>query len=497
MKNYVISIDQGTSSTKCILVDRQGNIVCRISKKHVPVRRTEHCVEYDAEKIAEDVMDGIGELRAMVFPGEVAAVALSVQTGSFVLWRKSTGKALCNLISWQDMRGAEAVGLMDPETRKKAEKFGKSISPTSIPAKLYWMRENLPEFESLVQERDLRFGTVDSWLIHRLTGGKVHACNSCNASISRLYDMERDIWKEDLLSALGLPLFMMPEVLADDAVYGTYEISAQERIPVSGVMGDSAAALFGQGCFAEGDVKITYGTGASYLLNIGSKPLPPPEGIVLNVAWRTGKEKTYAWEGTVYYAGEALTRVGRKYRIPLCFDGSAQDVSAMAERREDNAGIYYIPPLCALGLKRTQEEDGEMVGYDGRKAPEDSPEIFVRAALESVGYQVRDIAEVLAQEGWEYPAAVVADGGGSRGRFQMQFQADILNLPVYCSKAEESSALGAALMAGIGVGLWRDGKEIQKIVEKAREGYIPRMPEKVREENYAGWRRVIEQRRKI
>lgn len=514
LKKYVISIDQGTSSTKCILMDRQGEIIHRISKKVTPIRRVGSYVEYDAEKIAEDVAEGIRELVTFVLAKEVACIGLSVQTGAFVLWRASTGRPVCPLISWQDARGKEALAWMDEETKKKLKPFRSSFSGTSIASKLYWMKKKRKEFEELAEAEDLRFGTVDSYLIHYLTKGQVHACNCCNASISRMYDMEAERFNIPLLEALGLPMSMMPEVLDDDGSYGTFAVSEETAIPIAGVMGDSAAALFGQGCFDEGKVKVTYGTGASFLMNIGKKAVSAPKGIVLNIVWKTEKEKIYAWEGTVYYAGAALERAGNKFGIPILYDGSDQDVVRMAESAGENGGVYFIPPLCVFGSRKAKEEGGLIARYTGvgeadalnaesrtekeadMYAAEGDTEIsrvqILRAAMESVGYQIRDIAELLAKEGWPLPERIVADGGGALNEFLMQFQADILNCEICLSSAEDASALGAAFMAGLGTGFWENTESLQGILRQKQKVYRPGMCEQKRKKNYEGWRYAVE-----
>lgn len=487
MERYIISIDQGTSSTKCILIGEDGRLLRRINHPHRQMHPAPGFVEHDPQEILRGIRDGIADLANQLPPGSVAAISLSVQTGAFLLWDAKTGCPLCNLIGWQDARGDSIVSQLEEAQIRKLRACGYTPNGRTIPMKLLWMKQNLPQFAALAAEDRLRFGTVDSWLVHSLTQGRVHACNSCNASITRLFSMERECWNKPLLDALGLPESMLPQVCADDAVYGTFE-AGFGPVPIAGVMGDSAAAMFGQCCLEPGAVKVTYGTGASYLLNIGSTPQRPPEGIVLNIGWKRGSTKCFVWEGTVFYAGAAMDYLRKNLQLPITFDGGASDASRLADTLEDNAGVYFVPAFTGLGVPNTGKGDG---GCFCGLRPQNTVAHFARAAMESVGYQIRDIAEVIAEAGQPLPKQLIADGGGSLSPFEMQFQADILHTPVICSSVEECSALGAAFMGGLGVGLWSSEEEIRRIPRQNRACYLPRMPEQQRRRNYDGWKKAV------
>lgn len=487
MERYIISIDQGTSSTKCILVGADGRLLRRVNYPHSLLYPAEGFVEHDPMEIAREVFDGIRLLTQQLPEGSVAAVALSVQTGAFLLWDAATGQPVCNLIGWQDARGERVLRVMEPSQLQQLCACAYEPNGRTIPMKLLWLKQNFPAFDKLAAEKCLRFGTVDCWLIYQLTQGRVHACNSCNAGISRLFDTEREQWNEPLIDALGLPVEMFPTVLPDDALYG--EVTAQcGLIPISGVMGDSAAAMFGQCCLTPGDVKITYGTGASYLLNIGSTPRKPPQGISLSIGWKRGESRCFVWEGTVFYAGAAMRYLQENLGLPIRFDGSENDATRLADSLSGNDGVYFVPAFTGLGVPHIGQGDGGCLC--GLRA-HNTVAHFARAAMESVCYQIRDIAEVIAQEGYARPNYVVADGGGSLSPFQMQFQADILPATVICSGVEEASALGAAFMAGLGTGVWHCEEELRAMLRQTRASYAPLMSETLRQQYYEGWKSAM------
>lgn len=487
MERYIISIDQGTSSTKCILISESGQLLRRVNHPHRQLHPAPGFVEHDPQEILRGILDGIHSLTDQLPADSVAAISLSVQTGAFLLWDAKTGRPLCNLIGWQDTRGDSIVCELEEEQIRKLRACGYTPSGRTIPMKLLWMKQKLPQFETLAAEKRLRFGTVDSWLVHSLTHGRVHACNSCNASITRLFCMEHERWNAPLLDALGLPESMLPEVYPDDAVYGEVETGCGS-VPIAGVMGDSAGAMFGQCCLEPGEVKVTYGTGASYLLNIGSTPQLPPEGIVLNIGWKRERKKCFVWEGTVFYAGAAMDYLRKNLKLPITFDGGASDASRLADSLKDNAGVYFVPSFTGLGVPDIGKGDG---GCFCGLRPQNTVAHFARAAMESVGYQIRDIAEVIAEAGYPLPKQLTADGGGSLSPFEMQFQADILHTPVICSSVEECSALGAAFMGGLGVGLWSSEEEIRRIPRQNRACYLPKMSEPQRRRNYDGWKKAV------
>lgn len=488
MERYILSIDQGTSSTKCLLVDRRGQTVRRASHAHRQLHPAQTFVEHDPEEIISGIQKAVSELTEGLPGGALALISLSVQTGAFVLWDAQTGKMVCNLIGWQDARGDALVRTMSETQQERLRRCGYTPNGRTIPMKLLWMKRNLPQWDALVAGGRLRFGTVDSYLLYMLTDGRVHACNNCNAGITRLYDMQTERWNEEVLQELGLPKEMFPKVLADDAIYGTCRWNGLS-VPISGVMGDSAAAMFGQGCFRQGDVKVSYGTGASYLLSLGENPQIPPEGIVLGVAWKRGQKRCFAWEGTVFYAGAAIDYLIKTLRLPITLDGGEQDAARLAQTLSDNGGVYYVPALTGLGVPNLGQGDG---GIICGLRPQSTLAHLARAALESVGYQVRDIAETIQAAGQKQPARFIVDGGGSRNTFTMQFQADILGIPVVCSEVEECSALGAAFMGGLACGVWSSTEELSELTHRPGKVYMPKMNSEMREQLYSGWRKSVE-----
>ncbi len=479
MDHYIISIDQGTSSTKCVLIRADGRIVRRINLTHRLLHPAVGFAEHDPQEIVCGIRSAIRELAEPLPSGSVAAISLSVQTGAFLLWDAESGEPLTKLIGWQDVRGEETVRQLDAAQRERLLALGYTPSGGTIPMKLLWLKQHLPQLRVPAAENRIRFGTVDSWLIHSLTQGRVHACNSCNASITRLFCMEQERWNTPLLECLGLPETMFPAVCPDDAVYGVVE-TGRGSVPICGVMGDSAAAMFGERCWTPGEVKVTYGTGASYLLNVGGELRSPPSGIVPNIGWKRENKRTFVWEGTVFYAGAAMDFLRKNLGLPITFDGGASDASVLASSLSDNGGVYFVPDFS-----------GRSGGLFCGLHPRNTVAHFARAAMESVGYQILDISEAIAAAGQPMPKQIIADGGGSLSAFEMQFQADLLKAPVLCNGVEECSALGAAFMGGLGVGLWRSEEELKRLPQTVRAVYRPNMSEQVRRKNYEGWKTAV------
>lgn len=481
-KQYIICVDQGTSSTKCLLLDRQGRIVKRLSYPHSSFFPGPQHVEQDGVEIGENTEKGIAALYEYAC-GDVAVVSMAVQTGAFILWDADTGEAVGRMNGWQDRRGAEILQEFTQEEKERLMAAGYTPSAHTIPMRLLWRLRREPETAELAAKGRLRFGTVDCWLLHRWTRGKVHACNFCNASMTRMFDLEHGCWNRALLEALGVPLEAMPQVLPDDAVYGTYDRDGIS-VPIGGVMGDSAAAMFGQGCYRPGDVKITYGTGASYLLHIGSEPKKPPQDMALTTIWNRSGVKAYAWEGTVSYAGAALSWLEKNLKIPVFAQG-AEGIASMLALAAGRERIYYIPAFTGLG---SVPAHGCILGLSAGTQVGD----LIRAALESTAFQVRDIAEKIRQyAGIGYPRQVAVDGGGSVNPYTMQFQADMLCCRVKCSGIEECSALGAAMMGGLSVGLYPSEEDLPQ--QKTNRGvYDPVMDSEERERAYRGWLEALE-----
>ena len=457
MDDFIISIDQSTSATKCVLFDAKMHAVSRRTYPHETVFGSNGHVEHDGEEIAGNVIAGIEEFIRTAGPGGVKAIALSVQTGAFILWDRMTGLPAAPMIGWQDGRAAESLALLTDQEKDRLRQAGYDPGSGGIPLKLFWLLRNSPRVRELDEQRRLAFGTVDSWLVWKLTGGSAHACNYCNACIARLYDAGKDCWNREVLEVLGIREEILPGVLRDDDIFGYY-LSGTERIPVTGIMGDSAAAMFGQRCLDTGDVKITYGTGASCLVNIGPEPIVPPPGLSLNTAWNTRSGRMFVWEGTVRYAGSILTWLIRSIGL----DVVPETAAALAVKAGEDSTACLVPSFGS-------PEGAVFAGLTLQSTAAD----MVRAALECVCFDIAGIMESVKEHRIELPARITVDGGGSRNSFEMQFQADLLGIPLCRSSLEEGSVTGAAWMAGLAAGLFAGPDALPPPVPAVGQGLSP------------------------
>lgn len=488
-ERYVLALDQGTTSSRAILFDSQGNMLGMVNQEFPQIYPKPGWVEHDPYDILESQLSVAKKLlrNLNIEPQQIAAIGITNQRETTIVWDKRTGKPVYNAIVWQCRRTAgmcdeiKAQGLTDVIRRKTGLVVDAYFSAT----KIQWILKNVPGVMEKAKRGEIAFGTVDSWLVWNLTGGKVHATDVSNASRTMLFNINDLRWDEELLDMFGVPRSVLPEVFPSSYVYGVTEKEIfGVEIPIAADIGDQQAALFGQMCVRPGTMKNTYGTGCFILMNIGSKPVFSRSGLLTTVAWRVGDEVSYALEGSVFIAGAAIQWL----RDELRMIESAAETEQLALSVPDSAGVYFVPAFVGLGAPHwDMYARGAMFGLTrgARK------EHIVRAVLESIAYQTRDVVEAMCEECNTRLKTLRVDGGASKNNFLMQFQADILNVPVERPKVNETTALGAAYLAGLAVGYWEGLGQIESQWQLDRR-FVPSMDEERREELYRGWKRAVD-----
>ncbi len=492
-RSLVAAIDQGTTSSRCILFDRSGQPVASHQLEHAQITPRPGWVEHDADEILERVrtcvrvaLRGAGaDARALV------AVGISDQRETTVVWSRRTGRPVHNAIVWQDTRTAAACERLaaDGGVDRFRGLTGLPISTYSSALKLAWIVEaGGPERRSAAQAGELLFGTIDSWLIWHLTGGVeggVHSIDVTNASRTMLMGLESLAWEPELLDAMGIPAAMLPRIRSSSEVYG-HGVGDLAGVPISGDLGDQHAALFGQTCFDAGQSKCTYGTGCFMLMHTGERPIPSRHGLITTVAARLGDgPATYALEGSVAVAGSLIGWL----RDSLGIIGDASEVEALARSVADSGDVVFVPAFSGLFAPHWRSDARGIIA--GLTAYATRGHI-ARAALESTAYQVYDLGVAMAADlGAPLPGELRVDGGMIRNELLMQFQADILDRPVVASRIAETSALGAAYAAGLAVGFW-DGLDELRAMDRAAQRWEPRMDATTRASGIARWHKGVE-----
>jgi glycerol kinase len=487
--DYILAIDEGTTGSTVLLFDARGRIVSRAYREIRQIFPQPGWVEHDATEILRNCIALAAEAvqKAGVPFSAVKGIGITNQRETVVVWERATGKPVYNAIVWQCRRTAalceelKQKGL-EPLVR---EKTGLPIDAYFSATKIRWLLDNIPDGQHRAAQGDLICGTIDCWLVWNLTGGKAHVTDYSNASRTMLFNINTLRWDKELLEMLNIPAAMMPEVLPSSRIYGeTAEgLFENARITIAGIAGDQQAALFGQACHEKGMAKNTYGTGSFVLVNTGDGPVFSRAGLVTTLAWGLGERVTYALEGSIFITGAAVQWL----RDGLGLIKTAAESEALAASVPDNGGVYFVPALVGLGAPYwDMYARGTMVGITRGS----NKGHITRAVLESIAYQARDVVETMKAEAHLEIPSLRVDGGGSVNNLLMQFQADILGLPIQRAQLAGTTALGAAYLAGLAVGLWRDTGEIGRQWQSSAT-YEPKMPPDERERLYADWKRAV------
>ena len=493
MAQRIIAIDQSTSSTKALLFDEECKMLARTNVDHHQYYPQTGWVEHDAEEIYNNMVEAIRKLMAEVdlhysLVPYTFSLAITNQRETAVVWNKTTGKPIANAVVWQDTRGAELCRQLRADSKAELvmEKSGLLIDPNFSASGIKWLLDHVEGAREQAEKGELLMGTIDTWLVWKLTGGKVHATDITNASRTMLFNIHTLQWDNDLLQLFDIPNSMMPKVLPCDTIYGdtTVEGVFPNPIQIAGVLGDSHGALVGQMCFEEGSGKVTYGTGSSVMVNIGEKPQPAPEGLVTSVGFTAFGKTYYGYEGNIYSTGATLKWIADQLQL---VDHPAE-MEALATSVEDNGGVYIVPAFSGLGAPWWQSNvKGAVFGltFATTKAH------FLRAALESIAYQIKDLVDVMAHATGGSLKNIAADGGPTKNKFLMQFQADMLDTPVVCTEVDDASALGAVIMNGFARGIWKSFDEVAPLRKVTQ--VIQPQPNPQKNILYQGWRNAVNQ----
>ena len=488
--DYVLAIDQGTTSSRAIVFNHDSATVGEAQQEFTQHYPRPGWVEHDANEIWDVT---IGVMRqamedAGVSPDSIAAIGITNQRETVVMWDKETGEPVHNAIVWQDRRGAQICAELSEAGNDEmvANKTGLVIDAYFSGSKVKWLLDNTEGLRERAQNGEILFGTIDTWLIYKLTGGRAHVTDYSNASRTLLYNIFDLKWDEDLMEMLGVPAAMLPEVKPSSYVYGDTDADVfGAEVPVAGVAGDQQAALFGEVAFDRGLTKNTYGTGSFALMMTGTEPIKSQRAMLTTIAWGLGDNPVeYALEGAIFITGAAVQWL----RDGLGIIQDATETEELAASLDSNDDVYFVPGLVGLGAPHWDSyARGTIVGLTrgtGRAH-------LARAALESMCYQTRDAVEAMAADSGIDIPTFKADGGAAANRWMMQFQADILGLPVEVPETLETTALGAAYLAGLAVGFWEDQEEL-KNRWRLRRRYEPQMGEEERERLYGRWKEALE-----
>ena len=489
MPKYMMALDSGTTSNRCILFDRAGRIVSVAQREFTQYFPQPGWVEHDANEIWATLL-GVA-VEAMQMAGaaaaDIAAIGITNQRETTIVWDKAIGEPVHHAIVWQCRRTSEycdelrARGL----TARFREKTGLVLDAYFSATKLHWLLENVPGVRERAAKGELLFGTVETWLIWKLTGGRAHVTDYSNASRTMLFNINTLDWDEEILAELNIPRSMLPKPLPSSGLFGTTDTSLLGgEIPITGAAGDQQAALFGQTCFQPGEAKNTYGTGCFLLMNTGEKPVFSQNGLVTTIAWGLGEKVTYALEGSIFVAGAAIQWL----RDEMKLIANAAESEAVAQEVADTNGCYVVPAFTGLGAPYwDQYARGAIVGLTrGCNRAH-----IVRATLDSLTYQTYDVLNAMRADSGIALASLKVDGGASANNYLMQTQADVIGAPVLRPTCVESTAMGAAYLAGLAVGFWRDQAEIRKIWAVDRT-FEPQLDAKSRDARLHGWHRAVQ-----
>ena len=490
MGKYIMSLDAGTTSNRCILFDKKGNICSIAAKEFNQIFPKPGWVEHDATEIWSTQLGVVIEAMAKVnaSSSEIESIGITNQRETTVVWDKSTGQPVYNAIVWQCRRTADMTEKLveDGYTNLITDSTGLVVDPYFSATKIRWILDHIENGQQRAEDGELLFGTIDTWLIWNLTGGKVHVTDYSNASRTMLYNIHNLEWDDEILELLNIPKIMLPKVKPSSCIYGYTDTRYfDEPIPISGVAGDQQAALFGQTCIEKGDAKNTYGTGAFLLMNTGNKPVKSKNGLVTTIAWGLKeKEVVYALEGSIFVAGSSVQWLRDSLRIV----DTAKDTEYMATQVEDTGGVYVVPAFTGLGAPYWDPfARGIIVGITRGTTKYH----IIRATLESQAYLSNDVLQAMVNDSKTKLKSLKVDGGASANNFLMQFQADMCQQEVKRPKILETTALGAAYLAGLATGFWKNLEEIKEnwSVDKT---FMPEISIEERNKKDRNWQRAVE-----
>ncbi|HDU0729158.1 TPA: glycerol kinase GlpK [Staphylococcus pseudintermedius] len=490
MGNYILSIDQGTTSSRAILFNEEGGIVGvaqREFKQHFP---KSGWVEHDANEIWSSVLSVMASVLTEnnVSANEVKGIGITNQRETTVVWNKETGRPIYNAIVWQSRQTQSICDALKQEGHEQTfrDKTGLLLDPYFSGTKVKWILDKVDGAREKAAKGEILFGTIDTWLVWKLSGGRAHVTDYSNASRTLMYNIHELKWDDELLELLDVPKAMLPEVKPSSEVYCEtidYHFFGQ-NVPIAGIAGDQQAALFGQACFERGDVKNTYGTGGFMLMNTGEEAVKSGNGLLTTIAYGIDGKVNYALEGSIFVSGSAIQWL----RDGLRMINSAPQSEDYAIRVDSTEGVYVVPAFVGLG---TPYWDSDARGAIFGLTRGTEKEHFIRATLESLCYQTRDVIEAMGQDSGIEVNSLRVDGGAVKNNFLMQFQSDLLNIEVERPEINETTALGAAYLAGIATGFWKDKSEIQRRW-KLEKSFEPEMDQKESNRLYKGWKKAVE-----
>lgn len=490
MRKYVVAIDQGTTGTTSMLFDHAGSVISKVSREITQYFPAGGWVEHDPEEIWQSTLFTVQKALddAGVGAGELAALGITNQRETAVFWRKGTGEPVGRAIVWQCRRSAHICRRLKERglEREFRERTGLVLDPYFSGTKITWVIENDPEFARLAEAGEISFGTIDSWLLSKLTGGRVHATDYSNASRTLMFNIRDLRWDDRLLEILGVPAGMLPRVLPSSGLFGETDPDCflGVSVPIGGIAGDQQAALFGQACYRRGMTKNTYGTGSFVLMNTGSDAVSSNTGMLTTVAWGYGGEVTYALEGSIFITGAAIQWL----RDGLGIIGDASETGPLAEEVPDTGGVYLVPAFVGLGAPYWDPyARGAILGITRGT----SREQIVRAAVEAMAYQTRDVMDAMRLDSGIDVASLRVDGGASVMDILLQFQADLLGVEVQRPVVSETTALGAAFLAGLSVGYWNDLDDLERLW-RVEKDFSPSADRGTMESKYGQWKKAVQ-----
>lgn len=488
MEKYILSIDQGTTSTRAILFNRAGEACFKAQKEIDCIFPKSGWVEVDANKIWLSTIDVITEvlIKSNNNFNNIDSIGITNQRETTVIWEKETGFPVYNAVVWQSRQSMKICEKFEDKKDIIHERSGLLINPYFSASKIRFILDAINNGQERAEKGELLFGTIDSWLLYKLTGGKVHATDVSNASRTMLFNIKDMKWDEELCKLFNVPMCMLPEVKPSSYHFGDTALFPIS-IPICGIAGDQQAALFGQTCFEVGESKNTYGTGCFMLLNVGDKIPLSKNGLLTTVAWQIGDKVTYALEGSVFIGGAVIQWL----RDQLGLFGNAKESEKMALECDDDYGIYLVPAFVGLG---TPYWDDHARGAVFGISRDTNKNHFVRAALESIAYQCRDVFEVMAKDTGLSIKSLKVDGGATANNYLMQFQSDLLQIDIFLPKCLETTALGVSYLAGLHTGFYSSIEDIKKI-HTHQAVFVPKMDKTLVEKKYKGWLKAVDSTR--